>query len=69
MCFTFAISIVMSYEWFLRREMTDSSVYPGNGKKVHPLGRSYYDLRLGVMRAWAGCQQRNREEVSTASGK
>lgn len=23
------------------------------------------DLRLEVMRAWAGCQQRNREEEST----
>lgn len=50
--YTFAISIVVSYEWFLSRDTTDSSVYPGRGRKVHTLGRSFITglwwWRLGV---------------------
>lgn len=46
--------------------MTDSSVYPGDRKKVHTLGRCC-ELRLEVMRAWA--RRWNRDEESPASGK
>lgn len=63
--YTFAISIVVSYKWFLSRETTDSSVYRGRGRKVHTSGRSCCDHRLVVMKAWGGCQQWNREEEST----
>lgn len=47
-CYTLAISVVVSYEWFLRREMTESRAHPGNGRKVHTFGRSHCDLRLEI---------------------
>lgn len=61
---TFAISIVVSCEWFLSRETTDSSVYPGRGRKVHTLGRSCVTTglwwwRLGVG-ASSGMERRSQ---------
>lgn len=66
-CHPLAMSIRVSFEWFLRRKMTDSAAYLGERKEGAHLGKTLLRT-LGLEVSGAGAPRWKKKEESAASG-